>query len=99
GVLRKNLRTTIRSPSGSVICGGAHGNKSLRHSSQSNMIVSFRRKTFKQERYSTCLSDLAFFDRWRPPYKFTMVAIAVMPSPACRERDPDADKRRFLVLR
>jgi len=36
--------------------------------------------------------------RWRPPYRFTMVAINQHPSPDCTEEDREADQPRSLSL-
>jgi len=32
-----------------------------------------------------------FLVRWRPPYRFTMVNVSDQPSPACTEKDTNAD--------
>jgi hypothetical protein len=40
--------------------------------------------------------DVFFLIRWRPPDRFTMVAISDKPSTDCTERDPEADKPRSL---
>ena len=41
-----------------------------------------------------------FLVRWRPPYRFRMVAVTDKPSPDCTERDPRADDpdRRFFPV-
>ena len=40
-----------------------------------------------------------FLIRWRPPYRFTMVAVSDHPWPGCTEEDPEADKPRTLFLK
>jgi hypothetical protein len=37
-----------------------------------------------------------FLVRWRPPYRFMMVAAGVQASPDCTERDLEADRVRSL---
>jgi hypothetical protein len=70
-----------------------------RHCTQPDLWqVGFEMNTYDGNGKITSSKDYYFTVRWRPPYKFTMVAIAEQPSSACTERDPEADKHRSLFM-
>ncbi len=41
-------------------------------------------------------APIYFLVRWRPPYRFTMIAASHKPAPTCAEEDPGADEERAL---
>jgi hypothetical protein len=54
--------------------------------------------TDKSEKADAQQNQAYFLVRWRPPYRFRMVAVSDKPSPDCTERDRRADDEKRLLF-